>query len=131
MKVLYLGSADDKSDAPWLKKGETYTVLSLYAEKMGVSYRILSGDPPTPVLHSAKIFEVLDGSIPSSWRVGINDAGEFMELTPEPWLEPGFWERYFDQDDQAIELFEQEVQKMDQQNLSESEAENSGQPPIN
>jgi hypothetical protein len=35
--------------------------------------------------------------------------GGVVELGPPSWLEPGFWERYFDRDPDTISQFQREI----------------------
>jgi hypothetical protein len=96
---------------PWLEPGEIYTVLCVEAGKDGVRYRISSAFPPfTPALHPAEFFEVISAKMPDSWVVDV--AGSFLDLSPQAWTESGFWERFFDNDPEAVRLFEVESYKI-------------------
>jgi hypothetical protein len=111
MKVLHIGSPGRTPDS-WLKDGETYTVLAIHSNKQGIEYRIMAGDPPIPALHSARLFKVVSNHLPSSWVVNIDDDERFMEIAPEPWIASGFWEKFFDNDSDAINAFERESYKI-------------------
>ena len=98
-----------KETSGWLRTGSNYAVQEIFFEKQrGVSYRIISDDAATPAFFPANECTIIDGSIPSSWKAHIYDTGSFV-LSPPAWLEPGFWERYFDDDPEAKRIFEQNI----------------------
>lgn len=47
-----------------------------------------------PGLWPAKMFEVLDPSIPPNWQVNIGGLSSpgYVKVAPESWHNPGFWE---------------------------------------
>jgi hypothetical protein len=96
----------------WLNEGHTYTVLEIYATLRGINYRLISEEPGTPGLHSARSFEVVNGHVPSSWVISIDSNGESMTMAPRSWLVEGFWEKFFDKDPEAMKSFEQESYKI-------------------
>jgi hypothetical protein len=57
------------------------------------------------------MFTTVDERIPPNWVVRARDDG-ILKLAPAAWLEPGFWERYFDLDPEAIATFEAGVAGM-------------------
>jgi len=83
---------------------------------MGIYYRILAQDDSgTPALHAAHFFTVEDYHIPPSWIVAITtrrDGKTHLQLAPAPWTQANFWERFFDLDDEARSMFDQECHKM-------------------
>ena len=82
-----------------LTKGREYVVL-------GTSYnrlRILN-DGGDPALYPRRAFDVLDESIPDNWVWMRGDEGESYADPPEM-SERGFYERYFDGDEDAIFQF--------------------------
>jgi hypothetical protein len=94
-----------QDDANWLRSGANYPVQAVYFElQKGVRYRIISNDAATPAMFPASDFTLIDGTIPTSWFVYVHSNGDF-ELSPAAWLEPGFWSRYFDGDEEAIRVF--------------------------
>ncbi|WP_132156336.1 hypothetical protein [Kribbella antiqua] len=54
------------------------------------------------------MFETVDHSMPSNWGAKVSGEG-FLSIGPQNWLEDGFWERYFDDDARAVNLFEREL----------------------
>jgi len=89
----------------WLRAEKAYVVLTVEqhsADSLG--FRIESEDGGQPVVFKASLFEVLDGSLPKSWRV-LSVRENVLELGPEPFGQEGFWERYFDRDPEALELY--------------------------
>jgi hypothetical protein len=70
--------------------------------------RIIADEQTTPALFDLSDFEVVDGILPSNWIADSSD--ETFELTPKSWTEPGFWERFFDGDPEALNTFRNERQ---------------------
>lgn len=71
----------------------------------------LIGENPTPALFQTDIFEVVSSVIPPSWIV-VSPKPGLLDVGPEPWTRPGFWERYFDQDPEAVAIFKRERERM-------------------
>jgi hypothetical protein len=44
--------------------------------------------------------------------VGLTPPKSTVELLPEPWTQPRFWERYYDGDPDAVRIFEEETRKI-------------------
>ena|SRR5215469_5724280 len=123
MKVKFIPSKEVPADS-WLDEDVIYTVLCVYAGKDGVLYRLsASDDTMSPVFHSAKILTILDHRIPSTWTVHaeVGRSGSmFLEICPAAWMADGFWERYFDNDDEARKIFERERKKIMSEESSDS-----------
>jgi hypothetical protein len=66
--------------------------------------QILAGDR-TPSWWPATDFITVSAVIPSNWVVKVGEGGK-LDLAPESWLKPGFWDRYFDRDKDAILEFD-------------------------
>lgn len=93
------------TDQCWLRTGSKYAVQAIFFDQgKGLCYRIISEDAATPVMFSASDFTMIDGSIPQSWRIHVHINGA-LEISPSAWLEPGFWEHYFDDDEDAKQVF--------------------------
>lgn len=107
MQVRYIGWPKGESDA-WLTEGQIYIVLSIFSNEYGIQYRIMAGNVPIPALHPAYLFKVVNNYISSSWVINVGDDGSFLEMGPQAWQDPGFWENYFDDDPDAIKIFEKE-----------------------
>lgn len=91
---------------------EEYVVISIIVEPTrGAKLRIVTADG-TPALFDARMFATTtDQQIPRNWVVRVSEGG-VLELSPDAWLEAGFWERYFDHDASAITKLEAEIQQM-------------------
>lgn len=95
-----------------LTVGKDYIVLaievfnsgSLYAKEIGdtVAYR-LEDDDGIIIPYPAKIFEIKNNSLSSSW-VAIKREGVFSVL-PESWARDGFWEDFYNDVPSAITDF--------------------------
>ncbi|HEY3556063.1 MAG TPA: hypothetical protein VGL05_01295 [Kribbella sp.] len=60
-----------------------------------------------PGLWTSEMFETTDDTIPSNWAAVVSGAG-FLSVRPGRWRR-GFWEQYFNDDPEAIVLFEEEL----------------------
>jgi len=105
-------TGDTLESSSWLTIGRIYHALSIHMEAGGkLDFRLIGNDGTTPAFHDAEQFEVVSDLIPSSWHVS-SVPGSHFELAPKAWSEPGFWERYFDGDDEAVSQFEREKEQM-------------------
>jgi hypothetical protein len=92
---------------PGVKRLEEYDVLEmLVLPGRGAKFRILTDDG-VPALFDAAMFVTTAAAIPRHWVMSAREGG-LVKLGPAPWLEPGFWERYFDGDPDAIAAYESE-----------------------
>ncbi|RNL61408.1 DUF2716 domain-containing protein [Nocardioides marmoriginsengisoli] len=73
----------------------------------------------TPALFDARGFVTVDDSVPSDWRVEVSDQGTI--LGPAEFLNPGFWEAYFDLNEAAVAVFKQRHPQNAWVELSDSE----------
>jgi len=100
-----------KSDG-WLTVGREYMVLCLYIDaSRGVLLRLLGDDKFTPAMFSGELFEITEETVPHIWIVKKEACGDFS-LGPKAWSESGFWERYFDREDDAVEVFHEQCDLM-------------------
>lgn len=112
MKVLCMSLGANRRSDPWLTINHEYLVLSILVTPKGpAKLRILSDDNRTPILVDATMFSGSSQPLPRTWVATIREGGS-LELGPRPWLELGFWERYFDGDADAVAAFQNEVQAM-------------------
>ncbi len=96
----------------WLTIGKEYLVLSvtIYAHK--VWYNIVNDDSQqSPGSHDAIQFEVISHHIPSNWGIKPGDINLFT-LEPRAWSTDDFWDRCFDGDPAALELYWRETNVM-------------------
>jgi|CZKU01.1.fsa_nt_gi hypothetical protein len=89
----------------WAKIGGIYHVLSLWIEPGQTGLRLI-GEEPTPTLFEPEMFEVVSSIIPDTWVITSPKPG-CLSLAPAAWNTPGFWERYFDREPDAVACFEQ------------------------
>ncbi len=52
-------------------------------------------------------FEVVSPTVASTW-IASWSSKDFFQLAPERWAQAGFWERFYDQEPDAIHIFEEE-----------------------
>ncbi len=96
----------------WLTVGKTYHVLSVFMKESGdTEYRVIADDGVAPVMFKANQFKIVVPDLPDSW-IANSKPGVYFELDPATWVEPGFWERYFDGEMEAVSCFELEFNKI-------------------
>lgn len=111
VKCVKLLNADglEVATSAWLTLDKEYHVLEVISEKTrGISYRLLSD--ASPAIFLAQGFEIVSGKLPSLWQAEI--ASGALYLTTPVWSKVGFWERYFDDDPEAVRLFEEDREKI-------------------
>lgn len=101
-----LGNPQTRS--AWLTVGKIYPILSVLLDAQGRWLLRLPVDSgPDIGLFPLEQFEIVSARLPPSWVATWNKNGVF-ELTTAAWDEPGYWERYFDGDSNALIIFERE-----------------------
>ena len=73
-----------------------------------VDLRIASEQGGVPAVFDASLFVTTDESIPPTWRLRVADSG-VVKLGPAEWLVAGFWERYFDDEPEALAAYDREL----------------------
>ena len=102
MTARFIGS----NGGTWLHQKCIYAVQSIYIDPdEGCKYRILGNEPNAPALFLAVDFEIVDGTMPPSWVVYDLDNRKFV-IGPAAWTALGYWDRYFDEDQEARQEFE-------------------------
>ncbi len=97
----------------WLREGRIYAVQSIYVSAdEGVQYRILGEEPNTPALFAAGDFEIIDATMPPTWIVFDLGSRNFV-IGPADWTSPGYWELYFEGDQEARQKFETHCTRLD------------------
>ncbi len=83
--------------------GRSYVVLCITATpQRDVHLRVLDPENPpesgVPGLWRSQMFEVLSPAIPSNWQIDIGtpQSPGYVQIAPESWLRPGFWEDLID-----------------------------------
>ena len=95
--------------SPWVTLGAEYFVVSLLADPSGrVQLHIVADDGRSLAWFDSINFMTVDGSLPRNWVASVGERGT-LELAPECWLAPGFWEAYYDGDPAAAEAVEVEL----------------------
>jgi hypothetical protein len=113
VKALCVRLSDGHDRDSWLTLNHEYQVLSVLMTPRGpAKLRILADDGRTPILVEATAFAMSSQQLPRSWVFAIREGG-VVELGPPSWLEPGFWERYFDGDADAVMQFQEETIRME------------------
>ncbi len=93
----------------WLTLHHEYDVLELYAYPGGrIDVRLVSEAAETPALFDSALFMTVDGRVPRFWEARLEEGG-VLRLGPPEWMEPGFWDAFFDREPAAVELFERRL----------------------
>jgi len=79
-------------------------VLSVWIEPSHTGFRLI-GEESTPTLSEPEMFEVVSSIIPEAWVITSPKPG-CISLAPAEWGTPGFWDRYFDHEPEAMACFE-------------------------
>lgn len=114
MKVKYNqgSSGEEKNVRAWLSLQDEHVVLEVSASLKDsmTHYRLLAKDGKTPALFPANLFVVTSIDVPSNWSIVLTEA--HLNILPSRWSRPGFWEAYFDGDQQALMEFREELRTL-------------------
>jgi len=110
MKVRCIKLLDSKGNpekaSPWLTLGNVYHVMTvIFGTQEKWLLRLVGDGRNGLALFPLEQFEVVSSKIPAGWVITWNSKGVF-ELSTEQWNQPGFWERYYDRDPEAVRIFE-------------------------
>lgn len=106
-----LNPTDQKSYSNWITEGKVYYVLSIfYDERRIFLYRIIGNDGKTPALYESHLFSPVSSKIPKNWMIDLNE--DIFQLAPKAWITPRFWEKYFDGDKEAKNIFDKEIREI-------------------
>jgi hypothetical protein len=94
----------------WLLENREYHVLSIEASSVRKEYRIASEKDGVPALFDADDFEIVDDTVPCNWVT--TETNGRTTWAPAAWLEPGFWEKAFDDEPEAVAIYKQEKKKI-------------------
>jgi hypothetical protein len=91
----------------WLTIGKRYLVLEVSASGNGQDFifRVMSDNGRTPIVVSLEEVTIVSGEIPAGW-VGVASGGR-LKIGPEVFMEPGFWENYFNNNVAAVRTFDE------------------------
>ncbi|GAB3402845.1 hypothetical protein GCM10027569_09320 [Flindersiella endophytica] len=93
---------------PSIRLGVPYPVLSIYASPGRTELRILDDDENVPSIWNSELLETISARIPSNWTAITRPDGG-VEVGPESFMAPGFWDRYFDGETSAQATFREEL----------------------
>jgi hypothetical protein len=94
----------------WLSNDKEHAVLELIMDfgtgesKVRVAADLNDG---MPVILPLAVFDVVSGKIPDNWVVSVYRPN-YIDLAPREWG-IGFWERYFDDEPDAIKIYHEQV----------------------
>ena len=71
------------------------------------AFRLIGDGKGGVALFPAESFEVVSPAVARTWNTSWSSNG-FFQLTPERWTRAGFWERFYDQEPDAVRIFEEE-----------------------
>jgi|KBSSwiStaDraftv2_1062776.scaffolds.fasta_scaffold2194133_1 hypothetical protein len=95
----------------WLTLGRVYGVLEVVVDGERWLVRIVGDAPNGVALFRLDEFAILSAVVPGSWTVNWHNA-RLLILGPAAWQKPGFWERYLDQDPEAMRVFDEECRRV-------------------
>ena len=87
-----------------LTVGKTYEVIGIEAD----DYRIVD-EQGEPILFDRECFHVLESSEPAFWLSRVED--EARRAYPPEWMDPGFFEDYFDYKEEVRRQFWRDHQR--------------------
>lgn len=95
--------------SPWVKLDGEYPVLSVLTEPAGrVLLQILTEEDSTAARFDSSMFMTTDPSLPPNWIARIGEDGS-LDLAPQRWLVPGFWDAFHDDDPVARSTYGEEL----------------------
>ncbi len=102
-------TGESLTDSRWLTLGKEYVVISINVPPGGRQPMLqILADDRAPSWWPAADFLTVSTVIPSNWVAKIGEDGE-VDLAPESWLKPGFWDAYSDRDKNAISEFDRQL----------------------
>lgn len=110
-KIVNPATLKVEDRSPWVSVGQEYVVLEVLALAGAYVHLRIHLDSSAPSLWDAAMFETVDRLVPSNWVVDVGRDGQ-LSMGPSAWAESGFWESYFDGDDEAIAVFERELSQI-------------------
>ncbi|MGB8807012.1 hypothetical protein A1D18_01810 [Candidatus Rickettsiella isopodorum] len=95
-------------ESSWITIGKEYIILGIEIRKNEVSYLIASDSEQMPVLQNAIQFEIINGKIPSNWKI-VPDELALFSILPSAWCEPGIMEAFYDHEPEALKIYRREA----------------------
>jgi hypothetical protein len=106
-RVVSPTTGEEMGGSPWLTVGREYAVLEITAYPgREILFRILGDDAQSgPGVWDSRLFRSVSTGLPATWTAAVDEEG-VLTIGPEKWRRDGFWEAYFDRDEQAVQDFE-------------------------
>jgi hypothetical protein len=115
-KIISQTTGKDLGDeSSWLKKGDQYLVLALTLSRArGLHVFIQTNHYDEPGFFSLDGFEMISQHIPTAWITHIENIAndQVVTMLPESWNYPDFFEEISDENPKAVQLYNQEVEKL-------------------
>jgi hypothetical protein len=104
--VIVAVKTDAKSVPVWFEKGEKLPVLAIMLMLSGGPKFLLWSNKQLSVgLFPIAEFDVVDPTLPGHWVAKTGPNGH-IEFSPAEWQPEGFWERYHEEDPEAVKIFQ-------------------------
>lgn len=113
VKCTSLTNADGMETSKRITLGALYEFICLTFDAYTKTvYARLIGDKATiPAVYPLDRFEIVEGTMPTTWQIfGGKNGGLF--IGPASRAQPGFWEKFFERDATAREVFETELRRI-------------------
>lgn len=103
MKIQF---KEDVFSKKGLKKGQVYNVISISINQNQKKflYRIIDSEG-TPALYENHLFDIIDNKLDSDWIISFNEEFNVINIMPASISYKGFWEDYFNDEDNAVKIF--------------------------
>ena len=105
--MIVVARSDAQNIPVWFNDGERLPVLAIMLMPSGGPKFLLWSKKQLSIgLFPVIEFDVVDPTLPTQWvaKTGLNGQ---VELSPREWQIDGFWERYHDEDPEALKIFQQ------------------------
>ena len=114
IKLISEQTGQPINTSPWLSVGKVYLVLEvLVSGRDYIKFRLVSDDNKTPAFHDFSQFELVSGAIPKCW-IATFEPGQQFCLSPSIFAQRGFWDRYFDGDDETRRAFDEVLRTLEE-----------------
>jgi hypothetical protein len=94
-----------KKSIGWFSENEELVVLGIRNFAQHTQLLLWSKLQSAVALFPSAEFQIVDGRLSTLWHAAIDKNGN-VEIAIKEWLVDGFWERYHDDESQAVETFQ-------------------------